>query len=75
MQMFGLVPREHCPSLHRRDPERPRHQYRSDPPALRHPILGPLFFSHNPLVYVAFLLVPIAWYVLFKTPWGLRSAR
>lgn len=36
------------------------------------PILGPLFFNHNPLVYVAFLLVPIAWYVLFKTPWGLR---
>lgn len=36
------------------------------------PVLGPLFFNHNPLVYVAFLLVPLAWYVLFKTPWGLR---
>lgn len=36
------------------------------------PVLGPLFFNHNPLVYVAFFLVPIAWYVLFKTPWGLR---
>lgn len=36
------------------------------------PILGPLFFQHNPMVYVAFLLVPLAWYVLFKTPWGLR---
>ena len=36
------------------------------------PILGPLFFHHNPLVYVAFIMVPLAWYVLFKTPWGLR---
>jgi simple sugar transport system permease protein len=36
------------------------------------PVLGTLFFNHNPLVYVAFFLVPIAWYVLFKTPWGLR---
>ncbi len=36
------------------------------------PVLGPVLFSHNPLVYVAFLLAPAAWYVLFKTPWGLR---
>lgn len=38
----------------------------------RIPVLGPLFFNHNPLVYVAFLLVPLSWWVLFKTPWGLR---
>ena len=36
------------------------------------PIIGPIFFSHNILVYLAFLLVPLSWYVLFKTPWGLR---
>ncbi len=36
------------------------------------PILGPIFFSHNLLVYLAFLFVPISWYILFKTPWGLR---
>ncbi len=36
------------------------------------PILGPIFFSHNILVYLAFLFVPVAWYILFKTPWGLR---
>ncbi|MDC7245015.1 MAG: ABC transporter permease [Sphaerochaetaceae bacterium] len=36
------------------------------------PVLGVLFFNHNPLVYVAFLMVPSAWYLLFKTPWGLK---
>jgi simple sugar transport system permease protein len=36
------------------------------------PILGPICFSHNVLVYLSFLLVPIIWYVLFKTPWGLQ---
>ncbi|MGE4467047.1 ABC transporter permease [Sphaerochaeta sp.] len=36
------------------------------------PFLGPVFFSHNVLVYLAFLFVPLAWYILFKTPWGLR---
>nr|WP_319474077.1 ABC transporter permease [uncultured Sphaerochaeta sp.] len=36
------------------------------------PVLGPIFFSHNVLVYLAFLFVPLAWYILFKTPWGLR---
>ena len=36
------------------------------------PVLGPVLFSHNPLVYLTFLMVPAAWYALFKTPWGLR---
>jgi simple sugar transport system permease protein len=36
------------------------------------PILGPILFSHNILVYLAFLFVPLSVYVLFKTPWGLR---
>ena len=35
------------------------------------PIIGQIFFSHNPLVYIAFLLVPLSWYILNKTPWGL----
>jgi simple sugar transport system permease protein len=38
----------------------------------RIPVLGPVFFSHNLLVYIAFALVPAVWYVLFKTPWGLQ---
>jgi simple sugar transport system permease protein len=32
--------------------------------------LGPFEFS--PLVYLAFILVPVAWYVLRRTPFGLR---
>lgn len=36
------------------------------------PILGEILFQHNILVYLAFLLVPVAWWVLEKTTWGLR---
>ena len=36
------------------------------------PVLGKIFFSHNILVYGAFLLVPIAWFVLNKTTLGLK---
>ena len=32
--------------------------------------VGP--FSFSPLVYLAFLLVPVSYYVLFHTPFGLR---
>lgn len=36
------------------------------------PVVGPIFFQHNLLVYGAFLLVPLAWFVLEKTTWGLK---
>ena len=36
------------------------------------PVIGQIFFSHNIVVYLSYLMVPIALYVLFKTPWGLR---
>ncbi|MEN9225206.1 MAG: ABC transporter permease [Thermostichus sp. DRC_bins_24] len=32
----------------------------------------PLWNGFSPLVYLAFLLVPVSWWLLFKTPWGLR---
>lgn len=38
----------------------------------RIPILGPILFDMTPVAYLAFLLVPAAWYALFKTPWGLK---
>jgi simple sugar transport system permease protein len=36
------------------------------------PILGDIFFTQSLLVYFAFLLVPIAWFVLDKTTLGLK---
>jgi ABC-type uncharacterized transport system permease subunit len=36
------------------------------------PVLGPIFFNQNVLVYGAFLLVPIAWFVINKTTLGLK---
>jgi ABC-type uncharacterized transport system permease subunit len=36
------------------------------------PVLGPIFFSQNVLVYGAFALVPITWFVLNKTTFGLN---
>ncbi len=35
------------------------------------PYIGEIFFNHSLLVYGGFLLVPIAWWVLDKTSWGL----
>jgi ABC-type uncharacterized transport system permease subunit len=35
------------------------------------PVIGGIFFRQNLLVYVAFALVPIAWFILNKTTWGL----
>lgn len=36
------------------------------------PIIGEIFFQQNILVYLAFLMVPIAWFVLAKTTLGLK---
>ena len=36
------------------------------------PVIGEIFFSHNLVVYLAFLFVPLAWYILMKTSWGLE---
>ena len=35
------------------------------------PIIGPILFQQHSLVYVALLLVPIMWVILFRTRWGL----
>ncbi|KXB00242.1 ABC transporter permease [candidate division MSBL1 archaeon SCGC-AAA833F18] len=36
------------------------------------PVLGEFLFSHGPLVYLALALVPIMWFILFKTKLGLH---
>jgi simple sugar transport system permease protein len=36
------------------------------------PIIGPLFFSYSLPTYLAFALVPITWFVLTRTTFGLK---
>ena len=36
------------------------------------PVIGTVLFSHNILVYLGFLLVPITWFVMEKTTFGLK---
>jgi ABC-type uncharacterized transport system permease subunit len=35
------------------------------------PVIGPVLFHQHALVYVAFLLVPAMWLILYRTRWGL----
>jgi general nucleoside transport system permease protein len=36
------------------------------------PILGPVLFNHRLTVYLVFLLVPLIWFLIFRTKAGLR---
>ena len=36
------------------------------------PIIGPAFFNQSPLVYLMFLLIPLTFFVVYRTPFGLR---
>jgi simple sugar transport system permease protein len=36
------------------------------------PILGPIFFQHNIIVYLGFLLAPLAWFYIYRTRPGLE---
>ena len=35
------------------------------------PVLGRMFFNHNIMVYLAFVLVGVGWFVLYRTRYGL----
>ncbi len=36
------------------------------------PFIGPILFNQTALAYLAILMVPVAWWLVFKTRWGLR---
>lgn len=36
------------------------------------PVLGPIFFQHNVIVYLGFLLAPLAWFYIYRTRPGLE---
>jgi general nucleoside transport system permease protein len=36
------------------------------------PFIGPVFFNHLPPVYMAYILVPLVWFILYRTTWGLK---
>lgn len=35
------------------------------------PIIGPALFAYTPVVYLTFALIPLSWYFLYHTHWGL----
>jgi len=36
------------------------------------PVIGPILFNQSVMVYMAYLLVPVAWFVLYRTTFGLK---
>ncbi len=35
------------------------------------PVIGPIFFDKNLLVYFSYVMVPVLWFILFKTRYGI----
>lgn len=36
------------------------------------PVIGPLLFNQDVLIYTMYVMVPFAWFLLFRTSWGLN---
>ena len=36
------------------------------------PFIGPIFFQHDIIIYFAYLLLPVSWYLMYKTSFGLQ---
>ncbi len=36
------------------------------------PILGPILFQHNVIVYMGFILIPVAWFYIYRTRRGME---
>lgn len=61
--IFGVVTKQ---------PESPGLPQLSIPFLGKTPILGPLLFDHTLLTYIALLMVPITYVILYRTTWGLK---
>jgi simple sugar transport system permease protein len=44
----------------------------SAPALSKIPVIGPIFFTHQPMIYLMFALVIFLQYAIFRSPWGLR---
>ncbi len=42
------------------------------PGLARIPFSGPVFFNQPPLTYVAYVIVPASWWLMYRTYWGLQ---
>lgn len=54
------------------DPRSPTFEAVSIPILSEIPFIGDVFFNHHIWVYVAWLLVPICYVILYRTSWGLK---
>lgn len=36
------------------------------------PIIGSVVFNHSPLVYLAYIMIGVVYFILYKTSWGLK---
>lgn len=36
------------------------------------PVIGPILFNHSPLVYLAYIMIGVVYFILYKTSWGLK---
>lgn len=36
------------------------------------PVVGPIFFQHNVIIYLGFLLIPVSWFYIYRTRPGLE---
>ena len=36
------------------------------------PLIGPMLFDQPILTYITYLLIPVAWWIMFKSTWGLQ---
>lgn len=36
------------------------------------PIIGPILFQHNVIVYIGFILIPVAWFYIYRTRRGME---